>query len=1133
MERNPAVEKFNARDGLFVLIIAAATAVFAAIALTLFPRAFTEASIEFKVGRDEARRIAADYLTDLGASVAGDRFAGIFDADDIQKVFFERTQGLDAANRIYTDDIRLWRWQLRWFRPLRKEEIRVAVTPAGQVVGFRREIPREEPGAFLTAEEARGIAERFLDAKTDLPVGDLTFVESKIEEQAARRDHSFTWEKTGWNVDGAVFRVQVDVFGDEIGVFRQAARIPEQWQLEYEQLRSRNTTATTVATFFYILTGLAALVFMIRYARRGDVPWRFVLAFSGIGAALSVLNALNELPVALYSYDTTESFGSFLGTRILGAVTSGLVVGGWIGLFAAGGEPLYRRRFPGQMSLSRFITLRGVRTKSFFRQLLIGYALTAFFMAYQAVFYIVSAHFGAWSPAEVPYSNLLNTRFPWVAVLLIGFLPAVSEEFSSRMFSIPFYEKLVRNPAVAVLLAGFIWGFLHANYPNQPFYIRGLEVGIVGVAMGALMYRFGVFPLLVWHFTVDALYTSILLLRSGNSYFAISGGIAAGALVLPLVMSLVFYARRGGFRPEDDLTNAAHGSAPEPEAAADPVTEAAPATPVEPRPVSRGLAITAAAAVIVAALFLVLPTDYPPRDLVYPMSRGDAREAARRFVAAQGADPDSYKVVTVPATGFDSWAAGRSNLPPYLVSRVSTRYVSETGGLEAWRRLVSGPLHTSLWTTRFVKPLSPDEWNVVVDPRRGRVVGFAHRVPEARAGADLDEAAAGAVADSLIASLNVAGIAWTRAAATSEKAPARRDWSFVYDDSAGAVGQAVPRLTVVVRGDRPAGYGVTLRTPEAYERARLKSTPLSAALLILRVLVFGGLLGMVLLEVIGAIRREPFPWRRLILIALPAAVPVALFLYNRAPSLLERYPAEIPWNIFLLTGTIGMLLWVVLYTALFLGILIVIQVARPAWLAEIRPGALRFRAGHAVTVAITALALGVWADRLELLGRIRWPHLFPGPTPPVLPSFDAAIPFFDLVWSAVTASLLTGFVLAGMDLLLRGPLRSHARRWLLALFISIALGPDHAHSAAEAIVPTLFEVLALGLAFAVAVKGARGNILVYIAVLPLAWGGQQALFLMQEPLNEARVHGAAALLVLCLPLLVLIGSALFRRGRGR
>src|SRR6476661_4896561 len=135
------------------------------------------------------------------------------------------------------------------------------------------------------------------------------------------------------------------------------------------------------------------------------------------------------------------------------------------------------------------------------------------------------------------------------------------------MFSISFLDRLGAGRVIAVVLPALIWGFGHSAYPNQPFYIRGVEVGMAGILMGILLIRYGALPLLVWHFTVDATYTALLLLRSGNAYYVLSGAIAAGILLLPLTAAVVLYFRKGGFAPENGLTNGDIGFVPTPPAA--------------------------------------------------------------------------------------------------------------------------------------------------------------------------------------------------------------------------------------------------------------------------------------------------------------------------------------------------------------------------------------------------------------------------------------------------------------------------------------------------------------------------------------------------------------------------------------
>ncbi len=372
---------------------------------------------------------------------------------------------------------------------------------------------------------------------------------------------------------------------------------------------------------------------------------------------LGFLAQLNEFPLHEFGYPTTDSYSSFLSREFLNALLSALGAGGLLFILTAGAEPLYREAFGDKISLGNLFTLRGLRTKRFFLGSILGITLTGIFIAYQTGFYIVAYQRGAWSPADVPYTDLLNTRFPWAFVLFGGFLPAVSEEFLFRMFAIPFLRKLTRSMIVAVVLAGFIWGFGHASYPQQPFFIRGLEVGIGGVALGIIMLRFGILPTLVWHYSVDAMYSAMLLVRSESLYFKLSGFGAAGIMMLPICVALVAYWYRGGFEPETGLLNrddvaepglleeSSGASAPESpsEAAAEPRPPVLSYLPLRP-----SVRWAAAILLVLGLASLAIPVARFGDSPDFQLSRERARIAADAFLKTQGLDPSAFQHVTYP-----------------------------------------------------------------------------------------------------------------------------------------------------------------------------------------------------------------------------------------------------------------------------------------------------------------------------------------------------------------------------------------------------------------------------------------------------------------------------------------------------
>ena len=552
------MERFARGDRRLVAVCVAVIAVGTAIGATLFSRAFPEASIDFRVTREEARRVAETALAARGFDVAGRKALGVFDFDDEAKVFLERELGLSKAVPLLGREVPVWRWSFRFVKPLEKGELRAFVSPAGDLLAFRRILPEKAAAPDPGAERARALAEETLRAHRGLDPAALRFVEATEEKRPARVDRTFVWESRTLRWNGAAMRYLVEVQGDRVGRSSLWLDVPEAWRQGYATLRSKNHAAGAVATFGLVLTAIALVVVFFDRLRRRDVKWRWALAFAMTGTVLQMAASLNELPITLFSYDTTESWASFLSQALLADFGAACMLGVLLLLLVAGGEPEYREAYPDKPALGRVFSRRAFGTKRVFLGLLAGYALTAGFFAYQVLFYLAADRLGAWSPADVPYSNLLGTSLPWLGVLLMGFVPATTEEFSSRMFSIPFLSRFA--PAwVAVGVPALIWGFAHAGYPNQPFWIRGVEVGLAGVVIGVVMLKLDLFPLLVWHFTVDAVYTSLILVRSTNTYFAVSGALAAGVLLLPLVVAGALALKRGGFAPEAGLTNGDDG----------------------------------------------------------------------------------------------------------------------------------------------------------------------------------------------------------------------------------------------------------------------------------------------------------------------------------------------------------------------------------------------------------------------------------------------------------------------------------------------------------------------------------------------------------------------------------------------
>jgi membrane protease YdiL (CAAX protease family) len=1118
-------ERFRPADFRFLAICCVLLAATVWFSARYFHRAFPEASIDFRVTREQARTLAESFLTAQGLQANGYRQASRFSYDDQAKTFLERELGLDRANRLMGRRVRLWRWSWRWFRPLQKEEFRVDVTPTGEPAGFLHEIPESAPGPTLPADQARAVAERFLrDTMHRDPAG-LDFVEGSSVTRPARTDHTFTWKERDFDIHDATYRLEVTIQGDLVGGYHEYLKVPENWQRAYEGLRSRNLTAQTIDTGLLMLLAVALLITILLRVRGHDVRWRRAAVVGGIGALLLFFSNWNSQPLAEFNYPTTDSYGSFVAQEFLRNLMSALAAAGLLFVLTAGAEPLYRQSYGAQLSLGNLFSPRGLRTKKFFLGAILGLTLAGIFVAYQTGFYMVAYHFGAWSPADVPYDDLLNTRLPWLFVLFGGFLPAVSEEFLFRMFAIPFLSKLLRSVGIAVVLAGFIWGFGHAGYPQQPFWIRGVEVGTGGVALGLIMLRWGILPTLVWHYSVDAMYTALLLLRSHNPYFVLSGAASAGIMVLPVLVALIAYLRHGGFTSQTGLTNADEGSAEvtvAQSAPQDQVPEQTPAAPSSVWSARRRLAavlVVVAAAIVLAAVHVQEFGDEPR----YALRPAAARAIAEQFARAQGFSVFSsagYRAVTFPATKWDDDNARLA--AKYLVERRDIAFVAG-----AFRR--DAPLHT--WIVRFFKPLAPEELQVSVDPETGRVIAFHHVVPEDQPGADLPADAARRIATDFLTSRGINPERLDLKETTSDKKKARRDHTLVWEakpNDPRNVDDTHFRIRMEVAGDRVASLHTFWKLPETFERARSQRNALSNLLLVLRIVTLACLLVLGIWLLLDGTRRRTIPWGLAMRIALPLAGISLAATAVLFPLLFSNYDTAFPlqsFQVVLLTGLVIAALG--LFVALACGAALILAL-RPDALAVFRRTERRRLSLDAVFAAALAAVCIAALDRLEwlLIDRFHPQALLSVNAQMSYGTAAAALPGLS---GASQSALFWLAILALIAYAVRSLERWRGAVILAALVAAAGFVPSAIHNAGELSLYYFITLLWLAAGALFVKYFARAN---YLAYLLTAWTLallEKAADLLAQPAAALRLQGALLIALLLATVLWAVAPALDHR----
>jgi membrane protease YdiL (CAAX protease family) len=789
----------------------------------LYNSAFPSASLNLKVNRSDALRIGERFLSEHGYNVPGYEHVVSFRWSEYDKNYLERNLGLRRANVLMSAKINVWHWSIRWFKPLHEEEFHVEVSPSGKVVDFSHTIPENSPGKSISQSEARALATAFLRAQ-GLEPAKYEMMEGSSESRPRRVDHYFEWKELGFKAGEAENRVSVSVAGNTVSYFGSSLKVPDTWRRKVEGESGKGGFLVTIASVISAVFLCGLLVVFMFAVRARAVRWKFALALAGGVAFVNALAAVNLLPIMKQEYITTETMAGFITTHIIQIISAVIVLFGGMVFLASGGDVMQRWGFPDKISLSGIFTRRGLRSKRFVEANLVGFGLGLAQLGYVSLFYVIGMkYFHVWSPAEVPYDETLNTALPWIYPLTIGLFAALTEEFVYRVFAISFLKKYLRLTWLAVLVPAVTWAFMHSNYPQQPAYIRGIEISVVGIVLGLAYLRYGVVSTIAAHYTYDAVLGGTLLARSDNLYFRISGIAVMLLVLLPLVPAAVVALRRSALTDDEPVPD----SIPEP---------SPPATVAQELPRQAGsysgwsrrklLLIGGIGLAALAVLCVVGRSDYGTQVVV---NRKEVRALADKYVREHQLKMMDYRSYV---TFGGDWSGMEAN------------YVARRIGLDKADKLLRAKLHGAGWTVTWFKPLNEEQYDLEMSPN-GKFYSCDHTVEEDAPGAKLSVNEARALAESWLKDHGVNLSGYRLVDSSFEKKKNRNDHDFTWEENRPRIGDAAFRLSLSVQGNEVVSRDDFVKIPDEYRREASRQTA--------RMSVFSGIFGLIMLGLIIAV----------------------------------------------------------------------------------------------------------------------------------------------------------------------------------------------------------------------------------------------------------------------------------------
>ncbi|MCK9543006.1 MAG: CPBP family intramembrane metalloprotease, partial [Novosphingobium sp.] len=447
-------------------------------------------------------------------------------------------------------------WQVRHFDQYDKNESVIKFTPDGKFYGFIEYIPENKYLPSLDESQAKELVEQFLKTENKIDLNDYIEVSKSSETRInGRVDHNFVYQKnvTDDNLDNLKYRITLGVCGNKITVFNPYIDVPEVFNKKFAQLGVLGETISYFANMFtYIFYIFFGFLFGFVYLSR--INWLMTRKSIVLGIILAIaelIYKLNEISIIWINYNTSNSFYSHLVNHLVGDFVLFLVSVFIYSSTIAVAEGLTRLAFADHLQFFKLLNFKVLSSKEFLKKSLISYLILPLEVLFALLFYTFGFKlFGWWiSSTSLINPNILSTYFPGISVLAQAFKSAIWEECLFRAIPLSFFYLICKKLkykniilCLGLIIQALMFSASHANYLAIPEYLRVIELIVPSIVFGLIYLRWGLFPVILIHYTYDIIFLSLPILTSNN--IIIEKLIIVTGFFLPILVSLMTYVIR-------------------------------------------------------------------------------------------------------------------------------------------------------------------------------------------------------------------------------------------------------------------------------------------------------------------------------------------------------------------------------------------------------------------------------------------------------------------------------------------------------------------------------------------------------------------------------------------------------------